>query len=99
MKEKLKQNAKTNFLRFQENETKKTPKEVFANAYRIYFYSTMYDYFFFFFLADYLCKFLLKYKDTILDELYNEYIDFEYASINTYSDIDDFLDLVYSESE
>ena len=96
-KKQLSVNAEANYDRFALGELESTKEEIFANSYKINFYSTMYDYF----TGDNgldkdTCQFLCKDNDMVLDNLYKDFLDSETASINSWEDIDDFIINEYS---
>lgn len=81
------------FKNYQENEILKTPEEIFNNSYQNYFYLEMKE-----FLInenngldEIHYEALFEDKEHVLTCLYDYYLKNEYASINNYEDIADFI--------
>jgi hypothetical protein len=96
--EKLIENTRKSFEAFKTAELAKEKSEIFNNAYEIYFYSEVWGY-----ISEGMgtgedCSLesevvtsLLSLGDGILESLYYLYIKWEYASVNSYDEIYNFL--------
>lgn len=97
-KEILAENADINYERFKETQLKKSKEQIYDDSYKINFYSEMYQ----FFtecedIGEDVCEFLCEdCDDNILDILYKEYLDMEYASVANWDDITEFVNNYYN---
>ena len=93
-REQLETNAEANYQNFFSEELAKSKEDIFCNAYKINFYTSLHDY-----LTNKedldkgVCKALCKEGENVIDLLYDDFIDTDYSSINTWDDIDDFISL------
>ena len=90
----IQENVQTNFTKFQNEQLSRTKEMIFCTSYKIHFYSSMLDYFYDSTeeLEQKVLDYLVKLDTKILDELYDEFIDREYALIHDYSNITWFLE-------
>jgi len=91
----------TNDDRFRiEQLTNKTKEEIYADAYKINFYSAVSEFLTgCHSLGDDVCEYLCKDEANVLDLLYNKYIDSDYSSVNSWDDIYDFITDEYNSGE
>ena len=97
-KEIVQKRVESEFLKYKEKELLKTPEEIFNHSYQNYFYQEMSE----FLISDtndlddvhYVA--LYEDKESVLDCVYDYYLKNEYASINNYEEINDFI-LSYNE--
>lgn len=97
-KEIVQKRVESEFLKYKEKELSKTPEEIFNHSYQNHFYQEMSE----FLISDsndlddVHYEALYEDKESVLDCLYDYYLKNEYASINNYEDINDFV-LSYNE--
>lgn len=92
-KEIVQKRVKEEFTKYKESELLKTPEEIFNNSYRILFYKEITDY-----LTsddngldDVHYEALYENKESVLIYLYDYFLRNEYASINDYGELNDFI--------
>lgn len=88
----LKKNADANYQLFFSDELQKSKEDIYNNALKISFFCELNN-----FLTgsndleEDLCQFLCEDGDHIIDSLYQEYLNWEYASFNSWDDINEFI--------
>ena len=85
--------VKKEYAAFKEAQLQRTPKEVFENHYEIHVKTELYEVITegdeYMNCADF--EGLYDLGDGVLDQLYDEFLSFEFASVNTYGETAEFI--------
>jgi hypothetical protein len=94
--EKLKTNVNTEFENFKNKMLKESKEEIFDNAYKIRFYTNVWDYIQYLnkdtFLEEAYIECLLQDFQSVLTCLWDYFLKQEYASVETYDDTQDLIE-------
>lgn len=94
----LKMYSQDSFEQYKTSELQKSKEEIFDNSYETLFYISMNDYLQDHALSEEICQYLCNDGDNVLIYLYNDYKENEYARIDTYLEIEEFINNCYEKN-